>query len=142
MSSLDAPVRLLFSSDFRSAQEDVQAGVIPSRATVADNHWDLWHQFCTSLHVHPYIPFLSSKSLPFGTIEALLPPMATPFDLVQWRLIYATLDKRSRAWGPWIRGSPSKAPLTSASATNWLATPNEIGRPIASSPFRLTSFVM
>ena len=42
-----------FRRDFRSAQADVQAGVVSSRARAAAGHWNTWHTFCQQHSLDP-----------------------------------------------------------------------------------------
>ena len=49
---MDPTTASTFRRDYFSAQQDVQAGVVPSRARAANSHWDIWTQFCSELGLH------------------------------------------------------------------------------------------
>jgi hypothetical protein len=46
-------------SDFLAAQVATRAGVVPSRASAAENHWQRWRDFCISINVDPSLAKIS-----------------------------------------------------------------------------------
>jgi hypothetical protein len=52
---LDANTVHDFCTDFGTAQEAVQAGVVPQCATAANTHWDIWSAFYISLTFDPLL---------------------------------------------------------------------------------------
>jgi hypothetical protein len=48
----------------------MRAGVVPSRANSADQHWALWHTYCNSLGLHPTHPTLLSNPVPLLQVFA------------------------------------------------------------------------
>jgi len=53
LGTVAANIANAFRRDLKLAQEAVRAGVVPSRAKAADNHWNRWALFCISLHIDP-----------------------------------------------------------------------------------------
>jgi hypothetical protein len=50
---MDPDVANAFRRDFGAAQQDVQIGVVSSRARAASSHWQLWEEFCHKLAIDP-----------------------------------------------------------------------------------------
>ena len=44
-----------FSRDLRLVQTAIRSGVVSSRASAVDKHWDLWTTYCNSLHLDPFL---------------------------------------------------------------------------------------
>lgn len=52
---MDSDTVHAFHHDYRLAQEKVQAGVVSSRSSAANSHWDIWSTFCLTLTVDPLL---------------------------------------------------------------------------------------
>jgi hypothetical protein len=61
---MPAKARNDFVSDYRTVQERIRAGVVPSHTTKADHTWKLWMEFCNTHSVNPWF-HTSTDPLPF-----------------------------------------------------------------------------
>jgi hypothetical protein len=66
---LDANIADNFRNDPGLAQEDVQAGVFPSRACAADAHWDIWVASCADMRMDPTLQIVEDP-VPFLQVFA------------------------------------------------------------------------
>ena len=55
MALMSAPEASAFESDLRTIQASIRAGVTHAYARRKDSHWELWHEFCLSQHIDPFL---------------------------------------------------------------------------------------
>jgi hypothetical protein len=66
MATLPTNVADAFRNSIGTAQRQIRASVISTRARAADNHWQRWETFC---HQHSLDPFLLGLQDPFPTLQ-------------------------------------------------------------------------
>jgi len=94
-----------FRCHFSAVQAEVKAGVVPSRATAADQHWRIWTEYCLRHSLDPTLegiedPVTFIQSLRTNTDMGSSTPARNKSDLAQWKMQNVPLARRLPLWGP------------------------------------------
>jgi hypothetical protein len=88
-----------FSRYLRGTQEDVQAGVVSSRADATSAHWAIWEQFCRRFSLDPTLqgikdPVPILQAFAYAYRHGHIIQVTDRSGLALWTMQYVPLAKR------------------------------------------------